>query len=299
MIICRNKQKNLFGENITQNNDIKINTDEFGLQIKTPYSAKFLEDLKREIPYQFRMWDADLKIWRVANQFAEKACEIIELNYGYCPEIKINDSNSKFQSQTYLIEYIGRSKERDDSGESFSLGFCQNAWNIVFPEKALKEFFEGKADDQTVTTSQNNKLTFYQLLGIKQSCVQKDIKSAYRRMAKQWHPDVCSEPDARDRFENIKTAYQTLSEPIMRKRYNAGLMFEKEANKTNKKQSKLSTTYGYAPPLRCGLITIDGEYSVGKIIVSKIHAWDDWQKDGKTAVASWDTLQNEISIKWV
>ena len=45
------------------------------------------------------------------------------------------------------------------------------------------------------------------------------IKSAYRKLAKQYHPDVNDSPDAAERFREITEAYDTLTDPDRRRRY--------------------------------------------------------------------------------
>ncbi|MCI0489506.1 MAG: DnaJ domain-containing protein, partial [Blastocatellia bacterium] len=53
----------------------------------------------------------------------------------------------------------------------------------------------------------------YQILGITRHATSADIKSAYRRLARQYHPDVSASPDASARFVKISEAYQVLSDP--------------------------------------------------------------------------------------
>lgn len=60
---------------------------------------------------------------------------------------------------------------------------------------------------------------YYELLGVSQSASAEDIKKAYRRLARELHPDVNKEPGAEDRFKRLSTAYETLSDPERRRRY--------------------------------------------------------------------------------
>ena len=63
---------------------------------------------------------------------------------------------------------------------------------------------------------------YYQILGIRRDADQKTIKAAYRKLAKQYHPDVNKDPDAERQFKAINEAYQVLSNPQSRKIYDQG-----------------------------------------------------------------------------
>ena len=60
---------------------------------------------------------------------------------------------------------------------------------------------------------------YYELLGVSRDASKEDIKRAYRRMARQYHPDVNKEEGAEERFKEINRAYEILSEPETRARY--------------------------------------------------------------------------------
>lgn len=59
----------------------------------------------------------------------------------------------------------------------------------------------------------------YQVLGVAPDASQQEIQRAYRRHARRYHPDVNSAPDAVQRFKEISEAYQVLSDPDRRARY--------------------------------------------------------------------------------
>ncbi|HYW20014.1 MAG TPA: molecular chaperone DnaJ [Nodularia sp. (in: cyanobacteria)] len=61
---------------------------------------------------------------------------------------------------------------------------------------------------------------YYEILGVSRDAEKEDIKQAYRRLARKYHPDVNKEPGAEDRFKEINRAYEVLSEPDIRERYN-------------------------------------------------------------------------------
>ncbi len=60
---------------------------------------------------------------------------------------------------------------------------------------------------------------YYQVLDVPRGATQDDIKKAYRKLARKYHPDVSKEKDAEERFKEINEAYQTLSEPEKRAAY--------------------------------------------------------------------------------
>jgi curved DNA-binding protein len=60
---------------------------------------------------------------------------------------------------------------------------------------------------------------FYQVLGVPRNADQDEIQRAYRKLARTYHPDVNSDPGAEDRFKEISEAYDVLSDPRTRRRY--------------------------------------------------------------------------------
>jgi len=60
---------------------------------------------------------------------------------------------------------------------------------------------------------------FYALLGVDPGATTAQIKSAYRKLAKQYHPDVNDSPDAAEKFREITEAYDTLTDPDRRSLY--------------------------------------------------------------------------------
>ncbi|MFX0057413.1 MAG: DnaJ domain-containing protein [Candidatus Hodarchaeota archaeon] len=61
---------------------------------------------------------------------------------------------------------------------------------------------------------------YYKILGIERDASEEEIKLAYRRLAKKYHPDLNkTDPRAKEKFIKLKEAYDTLIDPIKRKIY--------------------------------------------------------------------------------
>src|SRR5919204_865798 len=62
---------------------------------------------------------------------------------------------------------------------------------------------------------------YYKILGVNRNADEKTIKSAYRRLARKYHPDVNKGKNTVDRFKEVTEAYEVLSDPDKRRRYDS------------------------------------------------------------------------------
>jgi len=85
----------------------------------------------------------------------------------------------------------------------------------------------------------NSLKNYYEILGVNVDVSASEIKSAYRKLARKYHPDINKEPDAIDKFKDITEAYETLSNPKERERYNMVKGFFSSAEK-----DKSSASFG-------------------------------------------------------
>src|SRR3954471_2723274 len=62
---------------------------------------------------------------------------------------------------------------------------------------------------------------YYEVLGVPRDADEETIRRAYRTLARSYHPDVNKDPGAEERFKEVSEAYEVLSDPETRRRYDA------------------------------------------------------------------------------
>ena len=61
--------------------------------------------------------------------------------------------------------------------------------------------------------------SLYETLGVSETATQAEIKKAYRKLARKYHPDICKKPECEEKFKEINAAYEVLSDEEKRKQY--------------------------------------------------------------------------------
>ena len=64
-----------------------------------------------------------------------------------------------------------------------------------------------------------NKRDYYEVLGVSKDASKEEIKKAYRKLSKKYHPDINKEADASEKFQEVKEAYEVLSDDQKRAQY--------------------------------------------------------------------------------
>ena len=95
------------------------------------------------------------------------------------------------------------------------LATCQNYELLL---KILNEFFEESDEASSASSEEADEPDYYQILGVAEDASKKDIHAAYRRKAKEWHPD--RNPDGVEKMKEINQAKEVLLDEEKRKAYN-------------------------------------------------------------------------------
>ena len=69
-------------------------------------------------------------------------------------------------------------------------------------------------------------ITYYHILGVRDTATRGEIAAAYRKKIKQWHPDICRHPDAEERMREVNEAAEVLLDIKLRKEYDTSLARE-------------------------------------------------------------------------
>ncbi|MCL9684679.1 DnaJ C-terminal domain-containing protein [Legionella maioricensis] len=78
---------------------------------------------------------------------------------------------------------------------------------------------------------------YYKIMGVSQDASEKDIKMAYRKLARKYHPDISKEPNAEEQFKEMGEAYEVLKDPVKRAEYDQYLKNREFINRQNTQQS--------------------------------------------------------------
>lgn len=259
------------------------------------YNPGLVIALKAQIPSTERKWDPDEKCWRVAARHAQTCADIALQRLGITVQIPaIVATSQTATTQLLRLEYLGAARDRG-GGEPTAYGWANNGWNVIFPLSVLRNWFEVGNDEQKPDAA----ITLYGVLGVGRKAGKDEVKAAYRRAARTWHPDVCPDPEAADQFRRVQFAYETLSTPTRRGKYDAGL-----ALTASLKHDQLPSAHKFAAhyrtPIRCGYVLAEGIEQLGRFVVSRILQWSDVvNQQGQILVTYWRRGEDTFDRKWV
>lgn len=273
----------------------KLEATSGGLKFTSSYDSGLVSSLKAQVPPTARRWSPDDKAWIIAPQYGQAVADICAVQLGVNVDVPWSENTRPRSEQRLLqVDYIGQLKDRGDGAlTAFGLVSPANNWTVVFSESVLRAWFEGSNQKESVITT-----TLYSLLALKRDATQDEIKSAWRKMVKRYHPDVNKDDDAAAMTRAINDAYEVLRNPAMRKRYDAGLQLEATIQGQQSKIDFGAAAY-WRPPIRCGHILATGHEEVGRFVIDRIDQWLDITRNGMTLVTSWDTATNSLVREWI
>ena len=258
------------------------------LVVDFPYNPMMVNAIK-SLPSSERRYDPATRTWLVSPKHGAQVAEWIEKFLGKTVSIPQVLAPQTLELKAFTVVYLGACKDRGN-GERSAYGNNGTDWMYIFTELVLRQWFEGIVQDAPLSHN-----TLYSVLGIKRDIEQEEIKTAYRRLVKQWHPDICKEQNAAETFMRIQDAYTLLSNPQKRARYDAGLLLEASLG-------RIETDFldpVYRAPLRCGHVLANGYESIGRFVITQILGWEDIIEGGKTLVVSWPAGQERWIEQWI
>jgi hypothetical protein len=269
----------------------KLTPDSGGIAVQSPYDAGFVAELKSKVQPAERRWNGANKVWIVSNRHGKTVQDLCAKYFNELPLLpQVANAKPAIRQQIMDVRYIGATKDRG-ADERSAYGWYKDGWNVIFPETVLRAWFDAPAypDEQP---------TLYSVLCVSRTATVDEIKAGWRRMVRQWHTDVCKEPNAHEQMLVINHAFEVLKNDNQRARYDAGLALEASLKGTDKTKM-FSRENGYRSPLRCGLILCEGVEQMGLFNVSKIFAWNDvTDQFGRVLVVSWPRGADHFESVW-
>ena len=261
----------------------------------TPYDVAFLAAFKAEIPHAARRWNSADKVWIVAAQYGRKLRDLILEHYAVNVAVPTIAAANTETTRLLKLMYLGAPKDRGGD-ELSSYGWVDGGWTTIWPLGVLRAWFEPSIDGDEHPRP-GDAPTLYAVLGIKRNAAGAEIKRAWRMMARRWHPDMNSDRDAHDQMLRVNEAYETLSDPGKRARYDAGLKLQAAAGRD---AQTVGAGTSWRPPYRSGHVLVVGVEQLGRLNVRRILQWRDIvDQAGRILVTYWKYGDDGYSERWV
>ncbi|MGL5438717.1 MAG: DnaJ domain-containing protein [Metamycoplasmataceae bacterium] len=124
------------------------------------------------------------------------------------------------------------------------------------------------------------KQTYYDVLGVKPTVEGNELKKAYYKKAKLYHPDICKDKDAGKKFEEVNNAYEVLSDPKSRKEYDYELLNGGNSRSSNssarKEQRKQEETHSIYSIIDSFLNQNESVSYYTQVINEKFKSFESW-----------------------
>lgn len=253
---------------------------------KNEYYAGLIQDFK-SISSKLRSFMPFQNAWYFENTLFDAVLRYMSNNFCFY-ETEINSQKNTEYKDTLYVLYLS-TPEKINTGNIASLYAVKHIsqiesaltfpqfinWNFLAYQSVLESFF-GVQNTQ-------NETDCYKILGVNENDSQEHIKKMWKRLILQWHPDHCKEANARDVFDKIQNAYETLKNPEKKERYNK-LNKMADIFMSAKKGKEFG---GFYPKFRSGIASVQCISHLGnKTKITKILNWEDIVEDNKTLVVS-------------
>lgn len=278
-----------------------MHADGGAVLLDSTYDASFVSAFKSQVPPSCRRWDKARRVWVIDPPYASHVADLCDQYLGVRPTVPAISTAAQAPLEQRLIQilYLGRCKERATGAEATATGFADGDWTVIFPESALRAWFEPTGQAEDVPATKGKPSTLYAVLMVTQQASVDELKAAYRRLARQLHPDVNSEDGAAEQFIALKHAYDVLSNEQQRRLYDAGLFFEQQSRQLDPFDPPYDRS-DYRSPLRCGWVLCEGRSRLGVFVVSQICQWEDIVRaDGAIMVSSWAPGKDHFETRYV
>ncbi|MHA2218378.1 MAG: J domain-containing protein [Candidatus Hodarchaeales archaeon] len=262
------------------------------LQIQFDYNATpkgMLPEIKKSISKYNRRYCPETKRWYFDKSELGWISQIIKRN-GL--DIIVTDlgGETEINTQEFRIEWVEQQQSRRYI-MPYAL-YLKNRFIAEIPYNEMVRYWqENPYSRQKVFSAESN--NFYKLLEVTNTATTEEIKSSYRQLARQFHPDISTEPDAHELFVRINSACEVLSDPKQRKKYDAAIKF---SQLTNKPQNRYKNFTG--PPVTCGRIKGSGRFHLGLFKIDTILKWQDVIKDGKIMCSIYNPMTKKYTVNW-
>lgn len=147
---------------------------------------------------------------------------------------------------------------------------------------------------------------YYAELGVRRTASQADIKSAYRELARQNHPDKNKGADAQARFQRVAAAYETLSDPEKRRQYDLygddyasiGRQTEQQRQFRSQFNDPFRRGRSRGPPIFSETLSLTSE-NYADLAEDQGETWllqfyHDWSEPCKEFAAKWEALARKV-----
>lgn len=266
---------------------IRIGVARYVAALKFAYNPTITEEIKR-LPAWGRGWNRDERQWEVAPPLMPLLVERLRALTGMALDAPPAEAYHPPVSVTLEALYVGRVKGEGELAAANVMTLSRQWMAALWGPAVLRWFGATPA-------SANTPATLYELIGASPDASAAELTNAIKRQLRQWHPDVCREPDAAERTRQLLEARAILLDPVQRSRYDAGLEAARLAG-----MRRQSAGGEFRPPLRSGRITGTGYKVVDRWIIASIRSWDDLVDDrGRTAVVSWPAGAEDPVVVWV